>query len=59
MARVAEDRELAARLSAEGRRIAQRVPAWEEIAAQFLAVLEEAAREGWDRAARSNRSSGN
>ncbi|HXJ93639.1 MAG TPA: glycosyltransferase [Terriglobia bacterium] len=49
MARIAEDRELAARLIAEGRSIVQRVPAWEEIAAQFVAVLEEAGREGCDR----------
>jgi glycosyltransferase involved in cell wall biosynthesis len=50
MARIINDRELAVRLRAEGRRIIQGVPSWEEIAAQFVAVLEEAGREGWNRA---------
>ncbi len=43
MARTMEDSELRVRLVASGRRIAAAAPGWEEIAAQFVDVLERAA----------------
>lgn len=46
MTQIIEDRELAAKLRAEGHRIVQRIPTWEEIADQFVTVLQEAGREG-------------
>ncbi len=49
MARIIEGRELASKLTAEGQRVLQQIPTWEEIANQFVTVLEEAGREACDR----------
>jgi len=43
MARIMEDRELRASLVQNGKRLISRSPTWDEIAAQFVSVLEEAA----------------
>jgi glycosyltransferase involved in cell wall biosynthesis len=44
MATVIEDADLRGRLAANGRRLLERAPTWEQIAAQFVAVLEAAAK---------------
>jgi glycosyltransferase involved in cell wall biosynthesis len=43
MARIMEDRELRASLAQNGKRLSSKSPTWDEIAAQFVSVLEEAA----------------
>jgi glycosyltransferase involved in cell wall biosynthesis len=43
MARVMEDGELRARLAQNGKRLISQSPTWDEIAAQFVSVLEQAA----------------
>jgi glycosyltransferase involved in cell wall biosynthesis len=58
MARIIEDRQLAARLIVEGQRNVRQIPTWEDIAAQFVAVLEEAATDPRDSAVRVPLSSG-
>jgi hypothetical protein len=43
MARLMEDAELRASLVQNGKRLISQSPTWDEIAAQFVSVLEEAA----------------
>jgi glycosyltransferase involved in cell wall biosynthesis len=45
MVRMMEDGELRARLAQNGRRVISQNPTWDEIAAQFVSVLEETARQ--------------